>query len=174
MISGQGLDRIGQGAQFGDFAPDVIAGVQPELLRVPYPGGGAHAYYVARFDCDELGDECQRFRWREDHLAGTGILLQLVVQVQLHSESRGIGDFVSRGDPGPHGTEGVEPLANQLVEEAVPFLHGLVVPEGQFARGDVVENRVANDGRLGFLYGKPAPGLAVVIGQFQFPVGEFC
>src|SRR5579864_372702 len=90
-------------------------------------------------------------------------LPRFAVDSQLHREIVRVGNLVGGYDPGAQRAEGVDSLAE--AEYAGLHLAALNV-----AGGDVVENDVAADGMICFLWVKVLAGVFQDYGQFQFVI----
>src|SRR5207237_6223693 len=103
------------------------------------------------------GEEMDQMRAGEDHVGGGGRLAQLAVDARAQAQLLRIADLVGGYDPRTGGTRGLEALA---AAELVPG-EALVVPSHlAVARGDVVDDGVAEDVLEGALDRDVAPGLA--------------
>src|SRR5262245_3934396 len=132
------------------LGPNDLVGEHADLLDLRFHAvprfeevAGGRAYSVRRAGGDDVageqghgeGEDLDALVDGEDHLACVARLPHLPVHAHHDVEALRVGQFVGRHQHGAHGAEGVEGFA----------LEPLGVPLLQVARGDVVDDGVAED-----------------------------
>src|SRR5499425_2146937 len=128
-------DFVGEHADLLHLRLHAISGLEEIAGGRPHSVRRARGDDVAGEDGHGEGEDLDALVDGEDHLAGVARLPHLPVHAHHDVEGLGIGQFVGRHQHGAHGAESVEGLA----------LEPLGMPLLQIARGDVVDDGVAED-----------------------------
>src|SRR5208337_1384567 len=121
ISSGFRLDRILEHSDRYDRRANQVAGLEkrPGCRADARRGSGGND--VSGLERDEPRQERDDGGYREDHLRGGGLLLDLTVDRELQRQCLRVWNRVGRENARAHRAEGVMPLAVHPVEELVPL-----------------------------------------------------